>query len=95
MVAPYLIRVFRSGRFVGQSWCWSLAVAYEEFGFAIRRPGLTAVRLVDTRTGEILAGWEVAPAIGPTLAVTSQVREGGGLGVSPNMRQPEGGSRVL
>ena len=95
MRATYLIRVFRSGRFVGQSWCWSLAVAYEEFGFAIRRPGLTAVRLVDTRTGEILAGWEVAPAIGPTLAVTSQVREGGGLGVSPNMRQPEGGSRVL
>ena len=90
MVAPYLIRVFRSGRFVGQSWCWSLAVAYEEFGFAIRRPGLTAVRLVDMRTGEILAAWEVAPAIGPALVVSTQAREAGGLGVSPNMRQPGG-----
>ena len=62
MCAPYLIRSFRAGRLVGKTWCWSLDLARENFGFAIRRPGLTAVRLVDMRTGEILAAWEVVPA---------------------------------
>ena len=61
MCAPYLIRSFRAGRLVGKTWCWSLDLARENFGFAIRRPGLTAVRLVDMRTGEILAAWEVVP----------------------------------
>ena len=90
MRAPYLVRAYRSGLLVGKTWCWSLDLARENFGFAIRRPGITAVRLIDMSSGEILAGWEVAPAIGPALVVSTQAREAGGLGVSPNMRQPGG-----
>ena len=34
-------------------------------------------------------------AIGPAMVVSTQAREAGGLGVSPNMRQPGGVRRVL
>jgi hypothetical protein len=61
--APYCLRTFRSGRLVGVGWCWDRAYGYEHFGFAIRRPGITAVRLIDMLSGEILAAWEVSSAL--------------------------------
>lgn len=63
MWAPYCLRAFRSGRLDGIGWCWDRAYAFEQFGFLIRMPGITAVRLIEMSTGEILAAWETAPAV--------------------------------
>ena len=102
MRAPYLIRVYRSGVLVGRGWCWERDYAYEQFSFNIRRPGVTAVRLIEMQTGEILAAWETAPASSGKLLChrieqggTGINREAGGLGDLPHKRQPEGGSRAL
>ena len=58
MWAPYCLRAYRSGRLDGIGWCWDRAYAYEQFGFLIRMKGITAVRLIEMSTGEILAAWE-------------------------------------
>jgi hypothetical protein len=74
MWARYCLLQWRDRRLVSRGWCWDRGYALEHFGFAIRRAGLTAVRLIDMHTGEILAAWEVAPASGESACAIGPAR---------------------